>query len=303
MTFRALNDETLPAASAQIAAELGASEEEMSDLLSGFADPNGEVEYAVAAKFGCVLIRIQDFGRYSFLYPYPFCENSDALAAVEFVAEYAMREDIPLVFCDVPSEEIGVFSSLGFRHFNLDAEDEECSGFRVEIKSECEIADEVPTVSDGTLELSALNADDITAYAEISRDPSSIKYWGYDYRKDAPNADDEYFFNTASRDFLAGCSLTEGIRLDGRLIGEAQLYAFDRRGAAEFAIRILPEYRRRGFGGAALELLFEAARRIGLVALRCDVMMENKPSLALIGKKMERVAELDGVVKFFARLS
>ena len=302
MTFRALDEETLSAAAAEIAAELGAPEGEIADILSGFSDPDGDIEYAAAAKFGCVLIRIQDLGRYSFLYPYPFCENADVSAAVEFVAEYAMREDIPLVFCDVPCEEVGVFGSLGFRHFNLDAEDGECSGFRVEIKSECELADEVPTVTDGTVELSPLAEGDVSAYAEISRDLSSIRYWGYDYRKDAPNADDEYFFRTASRDFLAGYSLTEGIRLGGKLIGEAQLYAFDRRGAAEFAIRILPEYRGRGLGSRALDLLFEVAARVGLTSLRCDVMKENEPSLALIGKKMERVAESSGVVKFFAKL-
>ena len=302
MRFTVISEENLSKTSKLLADELSVEASDINELLFGF-DFDSDAEFAVCAECGCVLVRVFDFGRYSFLYPFEFSEGADAEAAVFAIAEYAMREEIPLVFFDVPKEEVSKILSLGFRHINLDTENEECESFRTEIKSECELLDAVPEVTDGEISLGEICERDIEEYAEISRDESALKFWGYDYREDAPSADDEYFFNTARRNPLAGVSLSLAVRLDAEMIGEVEIYAFDRRGGAEFAVRLLPEFRGRGIGKKVLPLVFEMAENIGLLRLRCDVMNENKPSLAFVGREMELLCVQEGISKYEIKLN
>ena len=222
--------------------------------------------------------RVFDYGRYTFLYPFEMTDGADLSRALSAVAEYAMREEIPLVFCDVPRDEVTPLLALGFKHINLDAETSDGESFRAEIKSECELIDEVPRVSDGEITLGEIYESDIQKYAEISRDESALKFWGYDYRADAPNADDEYFFNTARRELLAGVTLS-------------------------LAVRLVPEFRGRGIGKRILPLVFDLSCGIGLSSLRCDVMNENKPSLAFVGREMELVDVQNGVSKYEIKLN
>ena len=302
MTFKIVSEDNLSEIRDALARELSVDEEEASELLSSF-EYDSDAEFAVCAAFGCVLVRVFDYGRYTFLYPFEMTDGADLSRALSAVAEYAMREEIPLVFCDVPRDEVTTLLTLGFKHINLDAETSDGESFRAEIKSECELIDEVPRVSDGEITLGEIYESDIQKYAEIARDESALKYWGYDYRADAPNADDEYFFNTARRELLAGVTLSLAVRLGGEMIGEVELYAFDRRGGAEFAVRLLSEYRGRGIGKRILPLVFDVACGIGLSSLRCDVMNENKPSLAFVGREMELVDVQNGVSKYEIKLN
>ena len=259
MTFKIINESNASELAAAIADELRAEREEIAELFCSF-NFDSDAEFAVCAAGGCVLVRVQDFGRYSFLFPFEFSAAASLSEAVDCIAEYSMREEIPLVFFDVPRDAVSLFLSLGFKHLNIDARDADGESFRVEIKSECELLDEIPTVSDDILSLTGLREEDIPEYARISREPTALRYWGYDYREDAPNADDGYFYSVARRDFLMGASMSLAVRMDGALIGEVQIYAFDRKGGAEFAVRLLPEYRGRGLGKRTLDLVFELVR-------------------------------------------
>lgn len=296
MTFKEITADTSELAK-ELAVQIGADEGELSELLLSF-DADEDAEFAAAVCHGCAVIRIFDMGRYIFSYPYEITESASLCDAVEEVAGYAMKEELPLVFSDVPRDEIPRILSLGYKHLELDAEDGDSEAFRVRIISECALAEEIPTASDGELSLGALTQEDIPTYAEISREKTALEYWGYDYREDAPDAPDEYFYSVAKRDFLAGVSMTLAIRYSGELAGEVEMYAFDGRGSADFALRLLPEFRGRGIGKRVLPLVFDAAREIGLSRLFCDVMEENKPSVAFVSSSMERISADSGALRF-----
>lgn len=298
MNFKEINADEVRLLSEALARDIRADVDEIFELIESFSDSDGDVEFAAAAAHGCIIIRIFDMGRYIFSYPYAMTDGASLDSAIEEIARYTQREELPLVLSDVPRDEITTVLSLGFRHIELDTEDDAGETYRVRIISECEMLEDIPTVYDADLSLGALCEDDIEAYAEISREESGLRYWGYDYRDDMPDAEDEYFYATANRDFMAGVSMTLAMRLAGALIGEVQIYAFDRRGGADFALRLLPSSRGKGIGKRALRLVFDAAGEIGLSRLYCDVMTENKPSVAFVSSAMEIVSQNDNVVRF-----
>ncbi len=257
-----------------------------------------DLSVAVALSSSCLAVRIFDLGRYSFLFPFELCDDSDIKGAISEVGEYARREELPLVFCDVPAEMIGIFTSMGFRHIDIDAEDPEAASFRVSIKSECAMLDGFDTITGERLALSMLEERDIADYARLSRDESALKFWGYDYREDMPDATDAYFYEIAKREYSLGVALSLGARIDGSLCGEGIIYGFDCLGGAEFAIRLLPEYRGLGLGRELFELVLDAARKIGLIRLSCDILTINIPSVAMVEPFMEREYEDESKIRF-----
>ena len=302
MTFKEITPSSLSGLAKELAEKIGAHTDEMEELLLSFCPEDADEQYAIDVSDGCAIIRVFDMGRYVFSYPYEMTNSADIAAAIESTVRYAVLEDLPVVFSDVPCEELPTLFSLGFRHIELDAEDTECESYRVRIISECELIDDIPSAEDGEVALTPLDESDTLIYAEISREETALRYWGYDYRSDAPNASDDYFYSVAERDFLAGVSMTLGIRYEDELVGEIQLYAFDRRGGADFAIRLLPGVRRKGIGKRSLELLFSLSAQIGLLKLYCDVKEENKPSVAFISSAMELCKNENGILRFEAEL-
>lgn len=271
--------------------------EVLNEILSGLDLDSFDTGYAVTCFSGCALIRVFDMGRYLFIFPYEIEEPCDVGAAIRAISEYAMREEIPLAFCDVPSECISAFS--GFRHIELDAEDKTAESYRVRIKSECELADEIPSVSHGRVELNALSGDDIRLYAELCKDKMVNRYWGYDYTSDVENPADSYFYENAVREFSFGTSVTMAVRCQGEFIGEAVIYAFDRQGGAEFSIRLLPKFQGKGLGTDALLAAVTAAKKLGLIKLTAAVMNENLPSVAMFKKIADDFSVSDGKTEFF----
>ena len=225
-----------------------------------------DAEYAACFSSGCLLLRIFDYGRYYFAYPYDICENADVSAAVDSVVEYAMREELSLVFTDVPAEVLGDFL-IGFRHIDLDAEDSDATAYRVRVKTECELMSSLPSLSCGELTIDELTEADIPAYASLCRLPESNEFWGYDYREDCLDPDDRYFFDAAKSEFLSGTAFSLAIRWCGKLVGEIQFFGFDGRGGAEFAIRVVPQLWGRGIGKRAVYAAKEIATGIGLINL------------------------------------
>ncbi len=239
-----------------------------------------DIEYAFSVSSGCLLVRIFDTGRYIFAFPYEINEDADIKNAILEVSEYAMREEIPLVFTDVPLECFILFS--GFRHMDIDAEDEIGETFRLKINSEAELLEEIPAAQWGRVKLTKLEEADIPLYAELSRDDSNNRFWGYDYKEDIEDPSDSYFYENAERDLLMGTAVTFAVRVSGEFVGEASLYAFDRRGGAEFAIRLLKSKQGKGLGTDTVHALIDAARKIGLVSLKARIMNENLPSIAML---------------------
>ena len=96
--------------------------------------------------------------------------------------------------------------------------------------------------------------------------------------------------------------MTMAVRVGGEFIGEATLYAFDGRGGAEFAVRILPDWQGKGLGGEAAVCTLEAARKIGLVRIYARVMKENERSLAMLRGISDGYTEAGGDVIFTVEL-
>lgn len=282
-----------------IAERLPLPREDALEIIESYAD--GGADAAISGAFGCLLVRIFDAGEYVFSYPYPLTESADEAGAVEEVALYARREGLPLVFFDVPRESLPVLM-MGFRHADIDAEDESADSYRVTVKSECSLIKKAPRVTYGEVTLRELCDADKDEYARICLDAENNKFWGYDFREDEPDADAEFFMKTAKNERALGTAISFAVLCDGVFVGESALYDFDCRGGAEVAIRILPEYQGRGLSGDILLATFEVCRSIGLMRLYAEVFSENKPSIAFCSRDMEIISD-DGVrVVFMKRL-
>ena len=278
-----------------------ADREEVEQILFSFSDySDGSIEVAVSAANDCLLLRIFD-GEYLFPYPVALTDKADARAASDEIRIYSVKEEIPLTFIDVPSEELGELCSL-FCHAEAEAEDEERDSYTVRIMTEAALLDEIPSAFCGEISLSALSGADKDAYARLANDAETNKYWGYDVSADNPNADGEYFLRTAYEEFARGVALSLAVRQGEKFVGEAVIYAFDMQGGAECAIRLLPEYRGKGIATRALDLLFEIGEKIGLLRLYSTVHNENKASLRLFSEKMKICEQLRDKTRFLTYL-
>ena len=255
-----------------------------------------DVEFALSFAHGCALVRIFDMGRYSFLYPFAMTDDADPSLALSDIAEYAMREEIRLVVDDVPKECISDF--LSFRHFDVDARDSEGESFRITVKTECELMDGLPEVTLGRVELTAITENDIREYSRLCRDNDVNKLWGYDYAEDVSDPEDSYFYETAMKELSAGISASMAIRHDGIFVGEAVLYAFDGRGGAEFATRLLPEWQGLGLGTESVRAICAAAAEIGLIRLSTKVMKENIASIGMLKKITDKQSDCGDAIIF-----
>lgn len=296
ISFKNVTEENKDALTSVLSAGLSPDGAEYLSEIIHSLDTDGDIEYAVSQAHGCALIRVFDMGRYIFIFPCELEEDADASAAIRDVCEYAVREEVPMVFSDVPCMALSYFA--GYRHMDIDAEDEACDAYRVRIKTECELISEIPEEVGERVKLDALREDDIPLYAELCRDVELNKYWGYDYREDIACPSDEYFYKNSELEFLRGTAVSFAVRACDDFIGEATLYAFDGRGAAEFAIRILPAWQGHGLGTEAVLVLEKIARKMGLISIGSKVLRENAASVAMLQRLTDDVSERDGGLYF-----
>ena len=300
MKFTVLTEENKAALTEEIAVAASAPQELCEELVASLTESADEdSELALTVAFGCGCVRIFEYGEYIFLFPIDLTDGADAPRALDEIVRYCVAEDVPVKIADIPQQALSVLFDLGYRHIDVDATDPDGECFSAMIKSECALVTRVPEVSDGTLTLNALTLNDEAAYARLSREETGLEFWGYDYRIDRPDAHDGFFIATAIEERAVGVSLTLGARLEGELIGEVVFHAYDRKGGADFAFRLLPEYRGRGLGARLYDLAVRAARAHGLVRLFGRVMKKNVACLSLIKKRMELIED-DGTVANFA---
>ena len=239
-----------------------------------------EIEYAASTFGGCIAIRVFDEG-YSFIYPVEVCESADPASVVDEIRQYCVKEEIPLVFTDVPSEMLGSLLPM-FRHANIDAADSSAESYTVKIISEASALDFIPTIEvDDEIVLDAMCESDDKDYATLCRDRETNAFWGYDDLADCTSSDDSYFREVAEGEFNRGVAISFAIRYKGSFVGEATLYRFNHLGDCQSALRILPRMRRRGIASRALSALISFGEKIGLTSVSATVMAKNVASVAL----------------------
>ncbi len=256
---------------------------EILEIIESFSEFSDEgCEFGFAVHNNSLLVRIYDGEMYAFVYPIALCDGVDERESLSEIGKYAVREEIPLVFCDVPSECTETLDEL-FRFTERHGSDD---GYTVRVLTELSLIPDIPKVCDGVLSLSPLCEGDIPDYARLCRDAELNKYWGYDVREDAPDAPDGYFYDTARRGMDDGTSLTLAVRREGAFVGEAVIWGFDLNGGASLAFRILPEFQKMGYGGRALALLIRLGEELGLLEMRASVKQENIPSMKLLDRQI-----------------
>lgn len=263
-------------------------------------DEDSEIAYCTAC--GCLLIRIRQWGRYSFLYPFKLQDAANEMLAISELERYAMREELPLVISDIPVEALGEVI-IGYRHLDVDAMDSECQSYSIAVKTECMLAGQIPCVSFQRVTLCALAEEHTEAYAALWRDEETNALFGYSYREDFGEVDDEHFIATAREEFARGIAMNFAVTQDGAFIGDAMLYNFDGRGGAHFALRLLPSARGRGLSHDVVLAIIEAAHELTLTHLYAECKTENAPSAALLNKHMSLLGESEGVMHFSLNLT
>ena len=159
-----------------------------------------------------------------------------------------------------------------------------------------------PEMRTKRLTLCGIAKEDAAVYARLAKDDELNKYWGYDWRKDAPKKlTDAWFYKDALRDFSKKEEIREGVYFEGALIGEAVLHNFGYRAEAEIGVRILREMQGRGFAREALVGLMEYAfSKLNLERIEAKCFKENTPSeRALLAAGMRRAGEDDTFYYFY----
>lgn len=281
--------------------EVVGGEEMLGDVIDSFIEVAlSGAEVALSGASGCLLVRIFDDGKYSFVYPIELGEDADLDASLLALSGYTIREMVPFYLTDTPREELERLSRL-FLHVDARAYDDDDDSFVALVYSECDMMEMLPTYSEDGITLSEITDDDGEGYAALIRSPEVNKWWGYDYREDAPDADAGYFLDTARGEFYSGIAISLAVREGDEsspLIGEAVIFDFDYRGGAMIAVRLLSDYQGRGLGKRAFRALISLAREIGLKCVRADVMLENIPSIKMCEACLDRLSDLDGKARF-----
>ena len=175
--------------------------------------------------------------------------------------------------------------------------------YLVKAKSELSNLTRIPTIVTSRLVLDALTPADREDYNRLCLDDDRNRWWGYDYKQDLKGRlTANYFLNVAKRDFRNRVCLNLAIRLEGKLIGEAVLYRFDCKGAAELGCRILPEYAGHGYGTEAFAAVADwALYSLGIYRLNAKCFKENQASYRMLSSTMRPAGE-DETFFYFQRL-
>ena len=158
--------------------------------------------------------------------------------------------------------------------------------------------DEVPSIELDGITLDALTDEDKEKYAELCRDRTLNKYWGYDVDEDNPDGDPDFYLKVAERELRDGVAIALAIRDSGEFAGEATVYDFDYVGSAAIAVRVLPEFHSRGIGSRATRALIKLAKEIELSSLRAEILEENLNSVKMTSKYMNLIKRENGKAYF-----
>ena len=138
----------------------------------------------------------------------------------------------------------------------------------------------LPRLKTERLVLAPVRDEDAAVYARLARDIQRNRWWGYDWRDDAPPEPPDTYFLSFARDlFRSKMELSLGIYREGALVGEAVLHRFGYVAQAEVGVRLLPEAEGNGYAAEAVAALCRYAfGQLGLERVEAKHVCENAPS-------------------------
>ncbi len=261
--------------------------EEISEMLFGYVEEG--VDFALSVAADCLVVRIYD-GEYLFMCPMALNQDASVSDAAEAVRRYAIREEIPITFIDVTSDELPLVSEP-FRFCESIPMDDEGEIFAVKPLTEIGKIAELPTLCGTKSTLTPIYESDIADFARLSRDENTNKYFGYNYKEDYADASDDHFYDVVKYEEEVGLAACFAIRCEGAFAGEASLFGFDYLGGASVAIRLLPEFYGRGLGSEALSLMLDLARDIDIKSVETPIKKVNESSIKMTQKFMKHIRD------------
>ena len=244
----------------------------------------GYDEVAICYYMDTLLFRVYDGEYYIFFSPIPLTDDASEMDGVMAIREYAVKEDIPLFFSDVPSHLLddmkGYFADIDYT-LSEDGESAE-----VTVNSPADLSVRIPTVVCDRVTLSEITSDFIDDYAELCKEPTGLRYYGYSYGEEVDDPAIDYFYERQLYDYTVGLAMTFGVYFEGHLIGECVLHHFDLIGGAEISVRIIPEHRGLGFGREILTAIVRHKPMLDIKTLFATVHIENAPSIGLFSSVM-----------------
>ena len=158
-----------------------------------------------------------------------------------------------------------------------------------------------PEIKTLRLLLKGIPDEDAAEFARLAKDEELNRYWGYDWRKNAPaRLTDEWFLKDIRLDFKRKNELPLGVYFEGKLVGEVVLHNFGYRAEAEIGMRILPEWQGRGFAREALLGLMEYGfLKLGLEVIEAKCFKENEASAYTLKSAGMRPCGEDSVYYYF----
>lgn len=244
-------------------------------------------EAYVTVLDGYATILIDDCGSGFFTYPVSISESGSESALIGGIFEFCCENELAPRFIDVPLSGLPALLS-GTRHANVDGDGE---FFSVDIKNECMLLDYPPELLWEDVYLSEPINKHGEAYKRLILDSEHNAYWGNDLRCEMRDCDGEFFISEANEEFHNGTALTLHATVlseggENIFVGEGVLYRFDYKGGCEVAIRVLPEYCGRGYGGMILGGMLEVARSIGLTLAVCNIDKRNTAAIRCFTKAL-----------------
>lgn len=279
----------------------------LAEALYSFLELSSEFDeesVAVCLFENFLLVRIYDGKRYVFPFPVDITGEGREKEACYAIAEYAMKEEIPLFFSDVDGVAFDFLKGI-FKLVYAVGGSYGCYTVRAASEAEaayvkyCQLAltpaedgffvhpfyDLLPKIEQDRLVIYLLtHLEDAEDYARLLSDTEVNRFWGYDALADFETTDPKRLFAQNYRQMEEGQILSFAISIGQTFVGEVLLYNFDLKGSAEVGIRLFSKYWGQGIAEEVVKMITAFAKDIGLSALYATVDCENVRSLAFFSK-------------------
>ena len=270
--------------------------------MSAVSEDGTEAEIRYSISHGCLLFRLFDPDMGYYFWPaVPLSDEADVRAAYASVSDYCVLEAIREVYVDLAPEDVELVTEGKTHPSVTDISGGDGEAFAVEIENECTLLSELPEIMHGDIYLGELAMAYAESYARLVTDEKTNRYFGYSLLSDVPSGRGEDLIEFVRSEFDRRESVTLAATLlsdegENVFIGEGTLFAFRGDSTASVSFRLLPEWQGKGYGKKLYAALVALAGRIGLVALRGEVMRENVRSAALMRSAAALISEGDVLV-------